>query len=64
MTTVQKKQEILTSLNHLDASQSEKVLRFIRNLTPEGHTEGQYALRRHHYRRKAMREISQALKQV
>lgn len=60
MTTFQKRQEILRSLNHLDAVQSERVLGFIQSLLP-GNVQ---SLRHQNYKRKALREINQALRQA
>jgi hypothetical protein len=59
MTTTNQKLEILQSLNNLDAVQSEIVLKFIQGLI-QG--DGNRAAH-HQLKRKAMREIGQALKQ-
>lgn len=58
MTTFQKRQEILQSLNHLDAVQSERVLGFIQTMLP-GNVP---SLRHQNYKRRALREINQALR--
>lgn len=60
MTTTNQKQEILQSLSNLDATQSEKVLDYIRGLLNSPSSEVQYQL----LKRRAMREIGQALGQV
>ena len=60
MTTTNQKLEILQSLNNLDAVQSEIVLKFIKGLI-----QGDLHRTAHqHLKRKAMREIGQALKQA
>jgi hypothetical protein len=60
MTTSHNKLEILQSLNRLDAVQSEKVLDYIRGLLQHP----QQDLHRHYFRRKAMKEIGQALSEI
>ena len=60
MTTTNQKQEIVRSLNNLDAVQSEKVLSFIKGLI---HNEPN-DLYQQHLKRKAMQEIGQALQQA
>lgn len=59
MTTKDQKLEILQSLNRLDAAQSEQVLDYIKGLLHSPETD----LRRQHIRRKAMKEIGQALRE-
>lgn len=60
MTTTNQKLEILQSLNQLDTVQSEIVLKFIKGLVHEkrSHPVRQYLKRR------AMKEIGQALRQA
>ncbi|HET9487285.1 MAG TPA: hypothetical protein VFO54_07625 [Chryseosolibacter sp.] len=60
MTTSHNKLEILQSLNSLDAVQSEKVLDYIRGLLQHP----QQDFHRHYFRRKAMKEIGQALREI
>lgn len=60
MTTTYHKLEILQSLNRLDAVQSEQVLDYIRRLLHTPQTD----LHRQHFRRKAMKEIGQALREA
>jgi len=59
MTTTNQKLEIMQSLNNLDALQSEIVLKFIQGLIQGDVNRAAH----HHFKRKAMREIGQALKQ-
>ena len=59
MTTTNQKQEILRSLQNLDAVQSEKVLEYIRELLKNDSGSAYH----HYIKRKAMREIGQALRQ-
>ena len=58
MTTTNRKQEIIHSLQNLDAVQSEKVLAYIKVLL-RNETDAAY----HYTKSRAMREISQALRQ-
>lgn len=58
MTTTNRKQEIIQSLHNLDAVQSEKVLAYIKGLL-KNESDAAY----HYTKRRAMREISQALRQ-
>jgi len=60
MTTIHQKLEILQTLNRLDAVQSEKVLDYIKGLlySPQNDFHRQYV------RRKAMKEIGQALRGI
>jgi hypothetical protein len=60
MTTTHPKQEILQSLNNLDAAQSEKVLDFIKGLLKNSHSDLQHQT----IKRKALREIGQALREL
>lgn len=61
MTTTYQKLEIVQSLNRLDAVQSEQVLDFIRGLLHNRSTDANH----HQYlRRKAMKEIGQALREL
>lgn len=60
MTTTHPKQEILQSLNNLDAAQSEKVLDFIRGLLKNSHND----LQQQTIKRQALREIGQALREL
>ena len=60
MTTFQKRQKIVQFLDHLDAVQSERVLGFIQTLLPET----VQSLRHQNYKRRALREINQALKRA
>ncbi|HEY9486972.1 MAG TPA: hypothetical protein VIQ51_01490 [Chryseosolibacter sp.] len=57
MTTTNQKQEIVQSLRHLDAVQSEKVLNFIKGLLDVEHND----LHHQHLKVKALKEISHAL---
>ena len=59
MTTTNQKLEILQSLNNLDAVQSEIVLKFIKGLVQEERNQ----IFHQHIKRKAMKEIGQALRQ-
>lgn len=52
------KMQILESLNALDASQTEKVLSYIRSLTNVSRDDMRYKL----YKREAMKEIRKALR--
>jgi len=61
MTTTYQKTEILRSLSDLDAAQSEKVLNYIRGLLIMEQTESYH---RNIKRRRAMKEIGQALGQA
>jgi hypothetical protein len=58
MTTISRKQEILRSVDTLDAAQSEKVLNFIRGLVRGEKNDLYYQ----YLRSKAMQEIGQALR--
>jgi hypothetical protein len=60
MTTTHPKQEILQSLDNLDVAQSEKVLDFIRGLLKNSHRDLQHQT----IKRKALREIGQALREL
>ena len=60
MTTTHPKQEILQSLNNLDAAQSEKVLDFIKGLLKNSPSDLQHQT----IKRKALREIGQALREL
>ena len=58
MTTTNRKLEILQSLNNLDAVQSEIVLKFIKGLVQGERNQ----IFHQHIKRKAMKEIGQALR--
>lgn len=60
MTTMHQKLEIMQTLNRLDAVQSEKVLDYIKGLLYSPQSD----LHRQHIRRKAMKEIGQALRGI
>ncbi|MGC1242787.1 MAG: hypothetical protein WA874_14445 [Chryseosolibacter sp.] len=60
MTTTHPKQEILQSLNNLDAAQSGQVLEFIKGLLNTNHRESRHQT----IKRKALREIGQALREL
>ena len=58
MTTTNQKLEILQSLSNLDAVQSEIVLKFIKGLVQNDGRQ----IAHQHFKRKAMKEIGQALR--
>lgn len=58
MASATQKLQILESLNALDATQTEKVLMYIRSLAGSSRDEMRYRL----YKREAMKEIRKALR--